>query len=320
MSIALSWFGSITFPTILSSRRIVRPETIIRWHRQGFRAYWRWKSRGRCGRPWIHRELRDLIERMSIDNTLWGAPRIHGELLKLGFTVAQSTWLNTSVAAEMVAADNRGRHFYAIRPKALPRSICLPSRPPLRAALCLRHLKSCATADRLSHRDGTAKWPMARSAVDGSFPWETAPKILIRDNDAKFCPVFKRRIRAMGIRDHPVAFRSPWQNGYVERLIGTIRRECLDHMILVNEAHLRPGAVYLATYYNYSRTHRSLAKDAPYHRSVERNGPVTAHPILAVASQSQKSNIRYRQDNRHAERDQETHSAPQIHRLNGLRV
>ena len=79
------------FPTILNCRRIVRPETIIRWHRQGFRAYWRWKSRGSCGRPWIHRELRDLIKRMSSENPLWGAPRIHGELLKLGFTVAQST-------------------------------------------------------------------------------------------------------------------------------------------------------------------------------------------------------------------------------------
>ncbi len=113
-----------------------------------------------------------------------------------------------------------------------------------------------------------------------ALPWETAPKILIRDNDAKFCPVFKRRIRAMGILDHPVAFRSPWQNGYVERLIGTIRRECLDHMILVNEAHSRRVLSTYATYYNYSRTHRSLAKDAPYHRSVERNGPVTTHPIL----------------------------------------
>ncbi len=79
------------FPTILSSRRIIRPETIIRWHRQGFRAYWRWKSRGRIGRPSINREARDLIKRMSIENPLWGAPRIHGELLKLGFTVAQST-------------------------------------------------------------------------------------------------------------------------------------------------------------------------------------------------------------------------------------
>ena len=113
-----------------------------------------------------------------------------------------------------------------------------------------------------------------------AFPWQTAPKVLIRDNDAKFCAVFKRRIRAMGIRDHPVAFRSPWQNGYVERVIGSIRRECLDHLILINEDHLHWVLSEYVNHYNNCRTHRSLAKDTPNHRRVERGGSIIAHPIL----------------------------------------
>ena len=121
---------------------------------------------------------------------------------------------------------------------------------------------------------------MASSADFEAFPWDSAPRFLIRDNDVKFGALFKRRVRAMGIRDRPISFRSPWQNGYAERVIGTIRRECLDHMIVVNEAHLRSVLSAFAQYYNSARTHRSLAKDAPNRRSVERSGAITAHPVL----------------------------------------
>ena len=124
----------------------------------------------------------------------------------------------------------------------------------------------------------TAEW-ISRQITE-AFPWDHAPRYLIRDRDTSYGPVFARRLRAMGIRDRPIAFRSPWQNAYAERLIGSIRRECLDHMIVFGEAHLRRILGAHAAYYNESRTHRSLNKDAPFHRAIERLGAITSHPIL----------------------------------------
>jgi transposase InsO family protein len=132
-------------------------------------------------------------------------------------------------------------------------------------------------------RNPTAEW-LARQITE-AFPWDRAPKYLIRDNDRAFGSAFKARVRAMGIRDRPTSFRSPWQNGYVERLIGSVRRECTDHLIVFNAGHLRRilakyATYYYATYYNEMRTHVSLRKDAPYTRPIERFGDIVAHPIL----------------------------------------
>jgi hypothetical protein len=124
----------------------------------------------------------------------------------------------------------------------------------------------------------TAEWLAGQ--ITEALPWERAPKYLIRDNDRAFGFVFKARVRAMGIRDRPTSFRSPWQNGYVERLIGSIRRECTDHLIVFNAEHLRQILAKYTTYYNEVRTHVSLGKDAPYTRQIERFGDIVAHPIL----------------------------------------
>jgi len=113
--------------------------------------------------------------------------------------------------------------------------------------------------------------------ITAAFPWDSAPTYLVRDNDRAFGSVFKRRIHAMGIRDRPTSFRSPWQNGHVERLIGSIRRECTDHLIVLNEEHLRRILANFSTYYNESRPHVSLAKDAPNRRPIERFGGIVAH-------------------------------------------
>jgi transposase InsO family protein len=124
----------------------------------------------------------------------------------------------------------------------------------------------------------TAEW-ISRQITE-AFPWDSAPHYLIRDRDTAYGRVFVQRLRAMGIRDRPIAPRSPWQNAYVERLIGTIRRECLDHMIVFGEAHLRRILGKYAAYYNESRIHRSLKKDAPFHRAIERLGAITSQPVL----------------------------------------
>jgi transposase InsO family protein len=116
--------------------------------------------------------------------------------------------------------------------------------------------------------------------ITEAFPWNEAPRYLIRDQDAIYGTAVARRLRAMGIRDKPIAPGSPWQNGYAERLIGTIRRECLDHLIVLGEAHLRRILGEFAAYYNESRTHRALSQDAPVHRTIERLGAITSRPVL----------------------------------------
>jgi transposase InsO family protein len=268
------------FPTILKAITIVRPETVVRWHRAGFRRYWRWKSHNPGGRPPIRADLRALIRRMSIENVLWGAPRIQGELLKLGFTVAQST----------VARYMAGK----VGPSGQSWSTFMRNHAPRIAAMDLFVVPTISFMQlyvlvivRLARRElvwinvtrhPTAEW-IAQQITEAS-PWDEAPRYLIRDCDAVYGAVVTRRIRAMGIRDKPIAPGSPWQNGYAERLIGTIRRECLDHMIVFGEAHLRRTLGEFAAYYNASRSHRSLNQDTPLHRAIERLGAITSRPIL----------------------------------------
>ena len=124
----------------------------------------------------------------------------------------------------------------------------------------------------------TAEW-LAQQIVE-AFPWDTAPRYLLRDNDAAYGAVFTRRVRMMGIRDRPIAARSPWQNAYVERLIGTLRRECLDHIVILSERYLRRVLTLYADYYNETRTHLCLSKDKPVGRAVQRSGSIVATPIL----------------------------------------
>src|SRR6202047_1343594 len=268
------------FPSILKVFTIIRPETLVRWHRAGFRCYWRWKSRRRGGRPQIETELGALIRQMSTENLLWGAPRIHGELLKLGFSVAQS-----SVAKYMV--KRRG-------PPSQEWRTFLRNHAPDIAAMDLFVVPTIGfkllygfVIIRLDRRDlvwisvttnPTAEW-VARQITE-AFPWDGAPGYMIRDRDRIYGAVVTRRLRAMGIRDKPIAPASPWQNGFAERLIGSIRRECLDHVIVVGEAHLRRILKNYAAYYNGVRTHRSLQKDAPVSRPVQRSGAIISHAIL----------------------------------------
>ena len=127
-------------------------------------------------------------------------------------------------------------------------------------------------------RHPTAEW-LAQQMVE-AFPWDTAPSYLVRDNDGAYGQTFKDRVRAMGIRDRPISPRSPWQNPYVERLIGTLRRDCLDHVLIFGERHLRRVLTSYSVYYNETRTHLGLGKDAPLGRAVERSGTVAAIPVL----------------------------------------
>jgi transposase InsO family protein len=268
------------FPAILRVLTIMRPETLVRWHRAGFRRYWRWKSRRRGGRPPVETELRALIRRMSIENPLWGAPRIHGELLKLGFEVAQSS-VAKYIVKRRVPPSQGWRTF-------------LRNHAPDIAAMDLFvvptigfDLLYALVIVRLDRRDlvwinvttnPTAEW-VARQITE-AFPWDMAPGYMIRDRDRVYGTDVTRRLRAMGIRDKPIAPASPWQNGFAERLIGSIRRECLDHIIVLGEVHLRRILKSYARYYNETRTHLALDKDAPLSRTVKRAGRILCRPIL----------------------------------------
>jgi transposase InsO family protein len=268
------------FPSVLRAILIIRPATLVRWHRAGFRRYWRWKSRSLGGRPRIAADLRALIRRMSADNPLWGAPRIHGELLKLGFEIAQS-----SVAKYMVKRCG---------PPSQGWRTFLRNHAPDIAAMDLFVVPTISfdllyilVIVRLARRDliwinvrthPTADW-IARQITE-AFPWNEAPRYLIRDRDRVYGAAVTRRFRAMGIRDKPIAPGSPWQNGFAERLIGSIRRECVDHIVVLGEEHLRRILTNYAAYYNELRTHRSLDKDAPIHRAIQHVGRVISAPVL----------------------------------------
>jgi transposase InsO family protein len=268
------------FPAVLNAISIIRPETLVRWHRAGFRRYWRWKSRSPGGRPQIGADLRALIRRMSVENVLWSAPHIHGELLKLGFAVAQST-----VAKYMAKRSDPSQQGWGI---------FLRNHAPSIAAMDLFvvltigfNLLYILVIVRLVRRKviwinvtprPTAEW--IAQQITEAFPWREAPRYLIRDQDGVYGAAVTRRLRAMGIRDKPIAPGSPWQNAFDERLIGSIRRECVDHMVALGEAHLRRVLNSYARYYNESRIHRSLSKDAPFPRAIERLGVITSRPVL----------------------------------------
>src|SRR5437867_4898195 len=228
---------------------IVKPETVIAWHRRGFRLYLTWQSRhARPGRPDNPQEVRDLIRKMRLANPLWGAPRIHGELFKLGIELSQATvakyrvrqrkppsqtwrtFLNNHVR-DLVSAD-----FFTV-PTISFRALFV--------FVVLAHHRRRHIHFNVTAHPG-AEWTTQQ--IVQAFPWDTAPRYLIRDRDTIYGEDFRQRVQAVGIHEVLTAPRSPWQNAYAERLVGSIRRECLDHVIVLNEPSLRR---ILRSYFDY---------------------------------------------------------------------
>jgi transposase InsO family protein len=264
------------FPSLLGAAVIFKPETLVRWHRSGFRLYWRWKSRRRVGRPAVPADIRDLIRMMNRDNPLWGAPRIHGELLKLGIDIAQSTVAKYMVQRRRPPSPgwraflrNHAAHIAAVDLFVVP-TIGFK----LLYGLVILRLERRRLVWTNVTANPTAEW-IARQITE-AFPWDEAPRYLIRDRDTSYGMAVTRRLRVMGIRDRPITPRSPWQNGHVERLIGSIRRECLDHVVVLGERHLRQLLADYLTYYNGVRTHLALDKDSPFHRPAQTTGRIAS--------------------------------------------
>jgi putative transposase len=259
----------------------VQPRTVIAWQQRRFRDHWRRLSQ-RCapGRPAIAKDVRDLIRQMWRANPTWGSPRIVGELQKVGIEVAKSTV-----------------EKYRLRPRT-------PSSPTWKTFLN-NHVWDLAAMDflvvptvtfkvlfvlvilaherrRIVHvnvtESPTAAWT-AQQVVD-AFPWDTAPRYLLRDRDRIYGDAFRQRVGHMGIEEVLIAPQSPWQNPYVERVIGSIRRDLLDHVIVLNELHLRRLLTDYLTYYHGFRTHLALAMDCPVPRAVV---PPAAGVVIAVS-------------------------------------
>ena len=260
-------------------RGIVKPETVIGWHRKGFRRFWTRKSRrGKPGRPPVSSEFRGLIRRMSRENPLWGAPRIHGELRMLGFEVSEAA-VSKYMPRHPKPPSQTWRTFLENHVGCLASTdfFVVPTATfsLLFVLVVLRHERR-----RIVHI-GTTAHPTAAwvaQQIREAFPWETAPRYMIRDRDRVYGIAFRSRIKAMGIEEVVTAPRSPWQSPYVERVIGSIRRECLDHVIVLNERHLRAILLSYIDYYQRSRTHLALGKDTPERRSVQ---PAGAGKIVA---------------------------------------
>ena len=234
-----------------SSLVIVKPETVVGWHRKAFRLFWTWKiRRGKTGRPAVPHDVRDLIRRMSKENPGWGAPRIHGELLKLGINIGE-----TSVSKYLVRnrkpPSQTWRTFLDNHLKSLV-SVDFFTVPTIRFQVLYVFLVLAHERRRILHfavtAHPTAEWTAQQ--LREAFPWDSAPRYLLRDRDRIFGHDFVEQVKAMGIKQVLSAPRSPWQRAYVERVIGTIRRECLDHMIVFNESSLSRHLQAFVGYYN----------------------------------------------------------------------
>jgi hypothetical protein len=261
---------------------IVKPETLIGWHRKGFQLYWKWNSR-RAGRPKIDWELIKLIRKLQKENPIWTSQRIQGELQKLGFSVCENTvskymrkpksddgkrqqWLTfLRNHAKYIA----GIDFFVVR------TIFFKA---IYVFVAISHNRR-----KILHFGATSK-PHSQWAIQQlreAFAFDETTKYVIRDNDKIFSEDFKKYIKRFGLEDKPTAKQSPWQNPICERVIGTLRRECLDHMIILNEKHLYDVLnKYIFGYYNISRTHMSLGKDSPVHRPIQEDGKIVSKVIL----------------------------------------
>ncbi len=260
---------------------LVQPETVLHWHRRGFRRYWRRKSRAKQpGRPGISAEIRELILEMDRANPTWGAPRIHGELLKLGITIAQPT-VSKYLPRQRKPPSQGWRTFLRNHLREAV-AIDFAVVPTVTFRLLFVFVVLSLERRRVLHisvtTHPTAQWT-AQQMVE-AFPWETTTRYVIRDRDRIYGTDFRRRVETLGLHEVPIDPRSPWQNAYAERFIGSLRRECLDHVIVLHERQLSRILSAYARYYNRTRTHLALRKDAPERRAVHDRdlGEVIAFP------------------------------------------
>jgi len=249
---------------------IVSPNTVLRWQRRRFCEHWTKLSvRPIAGRPPVNAEIRALVKRMAVANPLWGAPRIHGELLRLGIDVSERT-VSRLMPKRRPLPSQTWRTFLANHVRDLV-SLDFFTVPTARLRVLFVLVVLAHHRRRVVHfnvtEHPTAHWT-AQQIVD-AFPDDSAPSYLLRDRDQVYGEQFRHRVKGMRIEEVLTAPHSPWQNPFAERLIGSIRRECLNHVLVLGESHLRRILARYFSYYHRARTHLALDKDAPDVRPVE---------------------------------------------------
>src|ERR671928_107763 len=260
---------------------IVTPDTVVRWHRQGWRVFWRWKSRSRGGRPHLSPEIQDLILTMSRENRLWGTERIRGELLKLGMVVSNRSirryrWRGPrrpSSQTWRTFLANHAHHLWAADLFTVP-TLTFKT---LYVLVFIEHGRR-----ELVHLNVTANPTAAwvwRQLIEAT-PWGQKPRHLLRDRDAVYGRDFRQRARRIGIDAITTPVASPRANAVIERFIGTLRRECLDYLIILNEQHLRSVLTEFVGYYNLERPHRALRLETPVPVYRPAKGSVRSRPVL----------------------------------------
>ena len=246
---------------------LVQPETVVRWHRTGFGLYWKWLSRHRscAGRKCVSSELRELIFRMVAENRTWGAPRLHGELTMLGFDISERTvsrWMRKAPRDPEPA--KRWAAFLKNHREAIA-AMDFFAVPTLAFGVLYCFFVIAHDRRKILHCNVT-KHP--RSAwitqqLHEAFPYDSAPGYLIFDRGANFNEEVIRTLRSFGVEPKRTSFRSPWQNGIAERWVGNCRRDLLDHVIVLNEHHLKRLMTEYIRYYHEDRTHLALGKGTP---------------------------------------------------------
>jgi putative transposase len=266
----LFWVGlRRLWPDWASALVVVRPATVIGWHRRGFSWYWARRSRTIGGRPALDRHLRQLILRMAEANPLWGAPRIHGELLKLGLNVSERT-ISRLLPRRRRPPSQTWRTFLQNHVGTLV-AVDFFTVPTVTCRVLFVFVVLAHDRRRILHVNvtphPTSTW--TRQQLREAFPWHVPSRFVLHDRDAIFDVALRSTVAALGLAEVRTAPRSPWQNPFVERVIGSIRRECLDHVIVLNERHLRRVLRDYVGYYHRSRTHLALDKDTPESRPVD---------------------------------------------------
>src|SRR5438874_4061254 len=261
---------------------VVRPESVIRWHRQAWRLFWRWRSRGPLGRPRLSAEVRQLIATIARDNPRWGSERIRGELLKLGLVVSKRSIqryqrrgpAHPSGQSWRTFLANHAHHVWA----ADLLTVQILTFKTLYILVFIAHGRRELVHLNVTPNP-TAAWAW-RQVIEAT-PWGSKPLHLLRDHDAVYGPDFHQQARRIGIDAIATPVRSPCANAIVERVIGTLRRECLDHMIVLDERHLLSVLREFVTYYNQERPHRTLRLQTPQLKLRPATGPIRSRPVLS---------------------------------------
>jgi putative transposase len=264
---------------------IVQPETVIRWHRKGFGKYWALKSRHKnAGRPEIDAEIRALIRRISKENPSWGAPRIHGELLMLGFDVSESTI--TRYMPKRTPDKDKTQRWKTFLKNHRPEIAAMDffTVPTISCRFLHGFFIIEHETRRILHCNVTfhpsSEWVIQQ--LRDAFPSGNIPKYLIFDRDSIFSRGVVAALKTFGITAVRTSYRSPWQNGIAERWVGNCRRELLDHIIPFGEKHLRKLLRDYVLYYNRDRTHCGLGKKTPVSRRVRKRSRDDTGPPIAL--------------------------------------